>query len=304
MDVLLATDLAARGLDIDRLKTVVNFEMPNQVETYVHRIGRTARAGRHGKSCTLIGEGRRHLMKEVIKDAEEKSGRDAGKSGVIRSRTIPPAVVAHFVAKIESLEPHVEEVLQAEAVARLDRVAEMEAMRAKNIIEHSDDIKSRPQREWFASNKQKQSLKVAAAEKQKMIAEKAGTGTHRMTRKKRRAREAKEELQRYQEEVQQEREESGKQPKKLLTDKSIKSSARAQKKKMEKEDRTSGLKSVHDEDQEYKAKQREREKKQTKRKGAFASDAVGDSSLFDDEKVSYAKKSKTETTPSKQLSVY
>lgn len=299
VDVLLATDLAARGLDIDRLETVVNFEMPNQVETYVHRIGRTARAGRHGKSCTLIGEGRRRLMKEVIKDAEEKSGRDAGddsssKSGIIRSRTIPPAVVAHFVAKIKSLEPHVEEVLQAEAVARLDRLAEMEAMRAKNIIEHSDDIKSRPQREWFASNKQKQSAKMAAAEKQKMIAEKAGTGTHRMTRKKRRAREAKEELMRYQEEVQQEREESGKQPKKMITDKSIKTSARAQKKKMEQMDRENDRKSLHDEDQEWKARQKEREKK-TKRKGAFASDAVGDSSLFDDERVAYAKKSKTET---------
>jgi len=299
VDVLLATDLAARGLDIDRLETVVNFEMPNQVETYVHRIGRTARAGRHGKSCTLIGEGRRHLMKEVIKDAEEKSGRNAGdgsssnKSGIIRSRTIPTAVVSHFVAKIKSLEPHVEEVLQAEAVARLDRLAEMEAMRAKNIIEHSDDIKSRPQREWFASNKQKQSAKMAAAEKQKMIAEKAGTGTHRMTRKKRRAREAKEELMRYQEEVQQEREESGKQPKKMITDKSIKSSARAEKKKMEQKEKEIGQKSLHDEDQEWKSKQREREKK-TKRKGAFASDAVGDSSLFDDERVAYAKKSKTE----------
>ena len=297
VDILLATDLAARGLDIDHLKTVVNFEMPNQVETYVHRCGRTARAGRGGRSCTLIGEGRRHLMKEVIKDAEEKStagDSSASKSGIIRSRTIPPAVVAHFVAKIKSLEPHVEEVLQAEAVARLDRLAEMEALRAKNIIEHSDDIKSRPQREWFASNQQKHSTKMAAAEKQKMIVEKAGTGTHRMTRKKRRAREAKEELVRFQEEMQQEREESGKQPKKMITDKSIKSSARAHKKKMEQKDREVGQQSIYDEDQEYKSSQREQEKK-AKRKGAFASDSAGDSSLFHGERVAFAKKQKSES---------
>ena len=45
--------------------------------------------------------------------------------------------------------------MDAEAVARLDRIAEMEAMRAKNIIEHSASIKQRPQKEWFASSKQK-----------------------------------------------------------------------------------------------------------------------------------------------------
>merc|ERR1712232_1058510 len=89
-------------------------------------------------------------------------------------------------------EPHVEEVLQAEAVARMDRLAEIEVMRAQNIIEHSDEIKSRPQRQWFASEKEKKTTKEAAAEKARLIAKKVGTGKHRMTRKKRRTREARE----------------------------------------------------------------------------------------------------------------
>jgi len=52
--VLVATDIAARGLDIDQLPNVVNFELPNVPEDYVHRIGRTARAGKAGKAVSLV----------------------------------------------------------------------------------------------------------------------------------------------------------------------------------------------------------------------------------------------------------
>ena len=90
-------------------------------------------------------------------------------------------------------------MITAEAVARMDRIAEMEAMKVQNIITHGDEIKTRPQKEWFASTKQKLSTKEVSAQKQLEIAEKVGTGKHRMTRKKRRMREAKEERLAFQE---------------------------------------------------------------------------------------------------------
>ncbi len=54
LDVLVATDVAARGLDVDRVGLVVNFDVPREVDTYVHRIGRTGRAGRTGTALTFV----------------------------------------------------------------------------------------------------------------------------------------------------------------------------------------------------------------------------------------------------------
>ena len=60
--VLVATDIAARGLDIDQLPHVVNYELPNVAEDYVHRIGRTGRAGRTGEAISLVcGEEKKYL---------------------------------------------------------------------------------------------------------------------------------------------------------------------------------------------------------------------------------------------------
>lgn len=63
--VLVATDIAARGLDIDQLPNVVNFELPNVPEDYVHRIGRTARAGQSGKAVSLVCIDEDKLLRDI-----------------------------------------------------------------------------------------------------------------------------------------------------------------------------------------------------------------------------------------------
>jgi len=65
--VLVATDIAARGLDIEGLPHVVNFELPNVPEDYVHRIGRTARAGEDGEALSLVCEEEKPLLKDIEK---------------------------------------------------------------------------------------------------------------------------------------------------------------------------------------------------------------------------------------------
>ncbi len=63
--VLVATDIAARGLDIDQLPHVVNFELPNVPEDYVHRIGRTGRAGNEGEAISLVCVDELKLMRDI-----------------------------------------------------------------------------------------------------------------------------------------------------------------------------------------------------------------------------------------------
>ena len=103
IDILVATDIVARGIDIDDIAMVVNYDVPREAEDYVHRIGRTARAGAGGYAVTLVGErDRRHfkaiedfLEKEVLKEAvpeelgsapsyggrSDSGRRDGGRSG-------------------------------------------------------------------------------------------------------------------------------------------------------------------------------------------------------------------------------
>ena len=67
LDILVATDVAARGLDVQRISHVVNFDIPTDPESYVHRIGRTGRAGRSGDAISFITPRERHLLRIIEK---------------------------------------------------------------------------------------------------------------------------------------------------------------------------------------------------------------------------------------------
>lgn len=102
IDILVATDIVARGIDIDDIQLVINFDVPRDEEDYVHRIGRTARAGKGGRAITLVSEKdqfyfrqiERFLEHEVEKlevpaelgDAPEYTGRNGGSKDKQRGR--------------------------------------------------------------------------------------------------------------------------------------------------------------------------------------------------------------------------
>ena len=65
ISILVATDVAARGLDIDALDAVINYHIPRDLDVYVHRIGRTGRAGSSGLACTLFSEKERHKLAKL-----------------------------------------------------------------------------------------------------------------------------------------------------------------------------------------------------------------------------------------------
>jgi len=84
--ILVATDIAARGLDIPEIAHVINYDMPMVPEDYVHRIGRTARAGRTGEALALVAPEEKSLWKAVVR-LMEKGESDTLKGGGHRGRT-------------------------------------------------------------------------------------------------------------------------------------------------------------------------------------------------------------------------
>jgi len=88
--VLVATDVAARGLDIDDLPAVINFELPSDPEIYVHRIGRTGRAGKEGLALSLLADSERYKLERIADYQQRKIDVEVIESLSVSHGVLPP----------------------------------------------------------------------------------------------------------------------------------------------------------------------------------------------------------------------
>ncbi|MBF6131863.1 DEAD/DEAH box helicase [Nocardia otitidiscaviarum] len=116
LDILVATDVAARGLDVERISHVVNYDIPHDTESYVHRIGRTGRAGRSGEALLFVAPRERRLLDSIeratrqpltemqLPSVEDVNAQRVAKFGDMITENLSAANLALFRKLIEDYE--------------------------------------------------------------------------------------------------------------------------------------------------------------------------------------------------------
>lgn len=121
LDILIATDVAARGLDVERISHVINFDVPHDTESYVHRIGRTGRAGREGNAILFIAPREKRMLSSI-----ERVTKQAIEPMVLPSvHDINSNRVARFKAKLVAAVNNHDQAIFSQMVAEIQRENEL-----------------------------------------------------------------------------------------------------------------------------------------------------------------------------------
>ena len=147
VDFLLATDIAGRGIDIEKVKCVINFQMPLIGERYIHRVGRTARKGYVGEAITICDDKERLLIKKIFK--KEKVDIK------LKPIKISNEDIKVLYKKIIRIKNDIENKLIEEKTEKQFDMAEKDIEKTMNIKLHQNEIKNRPKKVWYQSTKEK-----------------------------------------------------------------------------------------------------------------------------------------------------
>ncbi|MFC7430377.1 MULTISPECIES: DEAD/DEAH box helicase [unclassified Agrococcus] len=153
LDVLVATDVAARGLDVERISHVVNYDLPIDTESYVHRIGRTGRAGRTGDAISFVTPRERRMLGAIERTTggtvEEIPMPSAGEVNASRLSKFDDAISAALgeTARIDRFRDIVAHYVEHHDVPHVDVAAALAVVAqgpVPMLLDEQDDVASRP----------------------------------------------------------------------------------------------------------------------------------------------------------------
>ena len=144
---LIATDIAGRGIDIEKVKCVINFQMPLIGERYIHRVGRTARKGYVGEAITICDDKERLLIKKIFK--KEKVDIK------VKPIKINNDEIKDLYKKVIKIKDEIDNKIIDEKAEKQFEMAEKDIEKTMNIKLHQNEIKNRPKKIWYETTKEK-----------------------------------------------------------------------------------------------------------------------------------------------------